>query len=90
MRLSEITSESLSEMAPIATTAPGMPKKLKVKKQGPGFTELEDEKGIITKVPNKAGEPGMIQKNKDGTATLNTGQKGPVPPVKPGDTVTVQ
>lgn len=89
MRLHEISSE-LSEMAPIATQAPGQAKKLKVTKQGPAFTELTDDNGVVTKVPNKPGEPGMIQKHKDGTATLNTGEKGPVPTVKPGDTVTVK
>ena len=51
---------------------------------------MEDDNGVITKVPNKPGEPGMIQKNPDGTATLTTGQKGSVPPVKPGQTVTVK
>jgi len=89
MRLHEISLE-LSEMAPITTQAPGQAKKLKVTKQGPAFTELTDDNGVITKVPNKPNEPGMIQKHKDGTATLNTGEKGAVTPVKPGETVTVK
>lgn len=90
MRLTEITSEPILEMIP-TTTGPGKDTELKVIKQEPRQTTLQDPNTKVkTVVPNDPKKPGMIQKDQTGKAVLNTKAQGPVPVVKPGQTVTVK
>ena len=69
MRLNDITNDPIFEM--ITPTGPGKDTELKVVKQEPKQTTLQDPNTKVkTVVPNDPKKPGMIQKDQTGKVPL--------------------
>ena len=94
MRLSDITQESLLEMAPVAPKGPtaNSPKQMQVVKDDPKSTTVKDPKTNVTmNIPKDPKKPGTTTTDDKGNVTINTKDTGPVKTqgLKTGATVNV-